>query len=430
MQLESIRKPIIVNVLYHEPDYRFATDQARPKINWDTPDGQWVGIYNNEIPNKLGNYILQYTDEFEYEVWQPDYRADKEYSHRFDNGLVHRLFPASAIRRLHGTKIRKFIHSPQLVARLQEYGRKNDVVVNLNGDLGFTQLYLLESLGHLPLLQSFRGTIMLPQHGVFKMRKNLLASLTYYWQYRKSEQLVKYIDHVTYQNNLFIDELSKMYKGPKSKLTSGCDFSFWKRTDKIASRQTLGLPQDKFIMLSSSLLIPRKQVDALIRVYLKLDRRHDFMLIITGHGTDAYEAYLKQLAAPLIQNGKIKFAGFQTGKQMRDYYNAADLFINSSMSEGGPVSAMKALACETPVMSTRIGNVPERMMENGSGLLVDIYDYDQWQKTLEEAIRGKSVPVFDRQEAKVHYDWLCLAEQWAHIYRQLHQQDEKRYALA
>ena len=409
----------ILNILPHEPDYRFKENDPKPKINWDTPDGQWVGIYRNEIPNKLGREVLQLSDEFEYEVWQPDYRADKMYSHTFEDGMVHRLFPASDVTVYHGLKKIKRIHSPALVDYLQSYARENELVVNLNGDFCPLNYDVLERCGDLPILQTFRGTMNLPKSMVFKKRKNILASLSYFQQHLKAKKLIQNIDCVTYQNSLNMDYLEQIYQGPRAKVTSGCDFGFWKKLNKEKCRSELGLPQNKTIFLTSSLLIMRKQIDKLIEVCKELDPHYDFLLLISGHGTPQYEKYLYDLAKPLIDKGKVKFTGYITGATLRKYYSSSDLFLNTANSEGGPVSAMKAIACETPVFSTTVGNVPERMQKNKSGILVGTHDYGQWKKELEDVLQGKEVKLFNREEGEEKYDWQKIAAKFRELYRYL-----------
>lgn len=64
MEEVSQEKPRIINILPHKPDYDYLKDKPRPAVNWDTSNGQWVGIYRNEIPNRLGEEILKYTDEY------------------------------------------------------------------------------------------------------------------------------------------------------------------------------------------------------------------------------------------------------------------------------------------------------------------------------------------------------------------------------
>ena len=414
-------KPKIINILPHEPDYEFVGE--RPEVHWDTSDGQWVGIYRNEIPDKLGREVLQYTDDFEYEVWQPDYRADQVYSHRFeDDGLVHRLFPAHDESQYHGLKSRLVIHSPALIEYLAKYSKENEVIINLNGNISALNARLIECAQDLPLLQTFRGTLYLPKTMMYKLRWNILASFTYYQQHLALQKLMPRIDYVTYQNDLYQKELRELYQGPTAKLTSGCDFSFWQPQDQAASRQALDLPTGKTIFMTSSLLIPIKQVDKVIEVFKTLNDTHDFMLIITGHGTEEYEAYLNTLAAPLLARDKVRFLGFVTGERLRHCYNSTDLFLNTSVSEGGPVSAMKAIACGIPVFSTRMGNVAERMQQNGSGILADIRAYDQWKTHFVAVIKGETVKKFDRQEAEEYYDWSKIATQFLKIYRNLYQQ--------
>lgn len=419
-------KPKIINILPHIPDYDFKKDDPKPEIHWDTPDGHWVGIYRNEIPDKLGREVLIHTNEFEYEVWQPDYRADKMYSHRFEDGLVHRLFPAKDKEELHGLRKRRQTHSPAMVQYLLEYSRDNRLIINLNGDFIHLNYEILEKCGDLPILQTFRGTINMPQSLIFKKRLNLLASFSYLKQHLKTKKLIDRVDFVTHQNDLYMDVLGKIYHGPVAKLTSGCDFSFWQKMDKTACRKELNLPQEKKIFFTSSLLISLKQKDKLLEIFKELDEKHDFMLVISGHGTNEYEEYLKDLAKPLMEKDKVRFVGYITGELLKQYYSAADLFINPSKSEGGPVSAMKAIACETPVFSTNIGNVAEQMRLNKSGILVGLNNYEQWKNELGKFLQGKPVKKFDRKEAELLYDWQRIAARFSDIYRYLY---ENYYAV-
>ena len=80
----------------HPPAYDSYIGYPKPEINWDTTNGSWVGIGGGKYDwgDQIGNDVLHENDEFEFEVWQPDLRADKVYQHKFDNGLIHKLFPA------------------------------------------------------------------------------------------------------------------------------------------------------------------------------------------------------------------------------------------------------------------------------------------------------------------------------------------------
>jgi teichuronic acid biosynthesis glycosyltransferase TuaC len=46
-------------------------------------------------------------------------------------------------------------------------------------------------------------------------------------------------------------------------------------------------------------------------------------------------------------------------EQMPDHYNAADVLVHTSISEGSPNVVKEALACELPVVATASGDIPE-----------------------------------------------------------------------
>lgn len=419
-------KTRIINVLAHKPDYDFMHDKPRPAVNWDTSDGKWVGIYGNEITNKLGEQVLKYSDAFEYEVWQPDYRADKMYSHRFESGLVHRLFPAKDRWHFHGIKVRREIYSQALVDYLLKYSKEHRVIINLNGDFCELNFKILEKCGHLPVLQTFRGLLYLPWSQVFKTRLNVLASLSYYQKHLRLKKLARRIDHIMVMNDFYLDDLKNVYPGPILKLTSGCDFDKWLPMDRSEARAALDLPQDKTIFFSSSLLIPIKQLDKLIRVLSRLRSEHDFLLLVSGHGLPDYETYLKNEAAELLKEDKIRFVGYITGEKLRQHYCAADAFVHPSISEGGPGAAMKAIACGVPVIITRVSNVAEHMQENGSGKIIDPFDYAQWQTVFEQILKGEQLKPFPREQGRELYDWQAVAEKFTEIYHYLEKGYEKR----
>jgi hypothetical protein len=85
----------VVNVLPHGPGYDLLSEQRPFLQSWTTASGQTAGIVNREWPGELGHWVLPQTNRYRWEVWQPDTRVDQPVVHVFEDGVVHRLFPAS-----------------------------------------------------------------------------------------------------------------------------------------------------------------------------------------------------------------------------------------------------------------------------------------------------------------------------------------------
>ena len=188
---------------------------------------------------------------------------------------------------------------------------------------------------------------------------------------------------------------------------------------KTYARKFFGINSETKVLSMASRFNSLKQIDRIINTLKKLDQKYKFKLFIAGHGEEEYEKYLKDISLRLIEQGKLVFTGYLTGDKMLKLYQASDLFISASTSEGGPVSVMKALACEIPVMCTRVGGVDDILAEHNAGILVDPFEYNQWEKELIAVMEGKEVKILDREIARQYFHWPNIAKDFINIYRKL-----------
>jgi colanic acid/amylovoran biosynthesis glycosyltransferase len=74
----------------------------------------------------------------------------------------------------------------------------------------------------------------------------------------------------------------------------------------------------------------------------------------------------------LPSNVMVKFWGNVPNRTILDFYkhNCVDAFLNTSSSEGIPVSIMEALAHGIPVIAPSVGGIPE-IVHSQNGILLD-----------------------------------------------------------
>jgi len=79
---------------------------------------------------------------------------------------------------------------------------------------------------------------------------------------------------------------------------------------------------------------------------------------------------------------KIQYLGSMERTELVEWYQNASLFVLPSFAEGFPVTILEALSCETPIIATPVGGIPEIIKNHETGILVQPDDHH-----LAEAIR-------------------------------------------
>ncbi len=407
----------IIHIMNHPPAYEEYAEKPRPEINWDTPNGSWVGIWGYDWADLLSIETRKLSKEFEHEIWQPDFRADQIYSQEIFSGVIHRLFPA--VKRTIWIGLRKSceVDSPAMIQFLIDestYGVIFHIGQSVTSKINRE---LLMSFNKAHFVFSFHGQITLPIISLLRLQKNLFAKIHYLKEHTLARKLFRQISFLTYQSETNLNYLSSYYKGPIAKITMGIHFEKYQGYDKNKCRIELKLPTNNKILLTICRLYYLKQVDKVIEILSNIEK--DFYYIVVGHGTREYEEYLKGKAEKLLEQNKIIFAGYKTGSVLMKYLRSADLFIHVSKAEAGPVVNMEAMACGLPVFCTATGNTAEVLKENKTGIVVGIKDYKDWRNKIIDFLKGKPVTALDIDVVKEHYDWKNVAEKFFEIYNQL-----------
>lgn len=135
-----------------------------------------------------------------------------------------------------------------------------------------------------------------------------------------------------------------------------------------ALRQNLGLPAQGKIVLFVGGIMKRKGVDLLIDAWSLVSQTvPEAHLVCIGSIAFSAESRIfyevqKRKIADLHLQDRITFTG--RINNMTDYYQAADLFVLPSLSEGLPNSVLEAMACELPPVMSDIPGISRSIIRS------------------------------------------------------------------
>ncbi len=151
-------------------------------------------------------------------------------------------------------------------------------------------------------------------------------------------------------------------------IPNGVDLSrFGSRIAREESRARLGLPRDSFILGTVGRLVPVKAYPVLLEAARQVfDRVPEAALAIGGGGP--LENELRAWVSAKNLDRRVHFLGFR--HDAPELYNALDVFVLASDSEGMSNTILEAMASRLPVVATAVGGNPELVAEGITGHLV------------------------------------------------------------
>lgn len=136
------------------------------------------------------------------------------------------------------------------------------------------------------------------------------------------------------------------------------------------ARRELGLPADAPVVGIVARLRTEKAHEVLFRAFASLaPRREAARLAVVGDGPRRQE--LEALAESLGIGGRVVWAGER--RDARRLVKAFDVGVICSEWEGLPNAALETMAADVPLVSTRVGTMPE-LLGDDCGVLVDVGD--------------------------------------------------------
>ena len=130
------------------------------------------------------------------------------------------------------------------------------------------------------------------------------------------------------------------------------------------------------ILVHISNFRPVKRVADVIKVFHEVLKKVPSKLILVGDGPDRSQCEI--MCRELGIQDHVKFLGKQT--DVIHILSAADLCLMPSQSESFGLSALEAMACGVPVISSSVGGLPELQIHGQTGFIAEIGDVDRMAK--------------------------------------------------
>ena len=132
---------------------------------------------------------------------------------------------------------------------------------------------------------------------------------------------------------------------------------------------------------------PVKRIDAVLEVFDRIRRQVPSRLLLVGDGPELATAY--RLGRQLGISDLVDTVGAQ--EEVTSLLSVADLFLLPSAEESFGLAALEAMACEVPVVASRVGGLPEVIEDGLTGFLHAPMDLDGMAKSALALLQNQSL---------------------------------------
>jgi len=171
-------------------------------------------------------------------------------------------------------------------------------------------------------------------------------------------------------------------------LRNAVDTSRFNPTKNKSIRKNFKIKDEEILILYVGYLDEFKGIYELINAFNIIhseNRKVKLMMIGAGPKKDHL---LKILTEMNIEN-EVIFTGRVEPQKIHKYYQAADIFVLPSYTEGLPVSVLEAMACGLPIVATDVGGIPEIITDGFNGFLIPPMNEKELCKKLRVLIADK-----------------------------------------
>lgn len=181
------------------------------------------------------------------------------------------------------------------------------------------------------------------------------------WTYSRSDLAIVTLSHWLTEQV----QQSMLNRFPIHHIPNGIDTTLYQPLESEQCKQHLGLPKQKKILMfgAESLTESRKGGDLLLKALQSLppSLKSETVLLTFGNGGDtiAQTVAMQTMNLGYVESDRLKAIA----------YSAADLVVFPTRADNLPLVLQESMACGTPMVSCKVGGVPDLVRPDVTGYL-------------------------------------------------------------
>ena len=287
--------------------------------------------------------------------------------------LVRRISPWNDLKALVSTFVILQRCKPQIV---HTHTSKTGIIGRLAAWLTRTPIIIHTPHGHV-----FYGHFSKPLSWLFLQLERLLGRITHHQIALTPEEGKDYL-------NLSVAKPDNI-----SVIHSGVEMNRFKQsvTGNNPKRNELGIPLDSLVVGFVGWLTAIKGVSFLVRAMSGVIQKHqNCLLVLVGKGDEKgeEEIKLKEQVENLGLADNARFLGWR--QDVDEITRCFDVFVLPSLNEGMGRVLVEAMAAGLPIVATRVGGIPDLVIDGKNGMLVPPKDTVALERAISELLSDKA----------------------------------------
>jgi len=209
---------------------------------------------------------------------------------------------------------------------------------------------------------------------------------------------------------------------------SGIDPEIFRPRPSEATLAKLGIEPGRPFALFNGRITRQKGLHLLLAAALKIDPSYQLVIVGSSPDTPEIGAEVAALAERVrAERGNLVWIGrFLPLEELINLHSSAAVFVCPSIYEPFGLVNLEAMACETAVVASRVGGIPEIVMDGETGFLVDFDPKEaesftinlaaRIEKLLSDRALATRMGKAGRARAIEHFSWPAIAERTVQLY--------------